>query len=205
MSSSDSRGDAAALLYIVPFGATAVYGLYLWIRSGISALLPTNVFLTVARDPYLFVVGSFAVLLGAVLDISSADPASRQTKARSTGNTLQSIAAASLILALGGAWYANGFVHISDTLTYFIVARYTVIFPAMLVLLSYLITGQFKVKGLLDSRFVGVILILLAPASVYEVGKRDTAGGLALALVLVIVGVWLLMRKARTPAEPEQQ
>jgi len=205
MSSSDSRGDAAALLYLVPFAASAVYGLYLWARGGISALLPTTVYLAVARDPYVFLVGSFAVLAGVVLDVGSAEPASRQAKAKSTGNILQSIAVASLILALGGAWYANGFVHISATVTDFMVARYTVIFPAMIVFLSYLLTVQFKAESVLNTKFAGVILILLAPAAVYEIGKRDTAGGLTVALVLVVGGIWLFLRKAKTPAEPVPQ
>jgi hypothetical protein len=205
MSSSGFRGDAAALLYLVPFGASAVYGLYLWVRSGISGLLPTSVYLQVARDPYLFIVGSFAVLIGAAVDIGGAEYEERQAKAKSTGSLLQSIAVASLILALGGAWYANGFVHISATVTDFMVARYTVIFPAVLVLLSYFITVQFKFQSLKSPKFIGVILILLVPAVVYEVGRRDTAGGLALALLLVAGGVWLLLRKAQPPAETGQQ
>jgi hypothetical protein len=204
MSSSDFRGDAAALLYLVPFLASAVYGGYLWARGGLSALLPNAVYLAVARDPYVFLVGSFAVMVGAALDISSADSASRQAKARSTGSILQSIAVASIILALGGAWYSNGFLHLSTTVTDFIVARYTVIFPAMLVFLSYLITAQFKFQSLLNPKALGVILILLAPASVYEVGKRDTAVGLAIALALVIAGVWLLLKKVQKPPEPVQ-
>ena len=140
-----------------------------------------------------------------MLDIGSADPESRQAKAKSTGNLLMSIAVASMILALGGAWYSNGFVHVSETVTDFLVARYTVIFPAMLVLLSYLITVQFKAESIMNTKFVGVILVLLAPAVVYEIGKRDTAGGLALALVLVIAGIWLLLRRAKAPVEPAQQ
>jgi hypothetical protein len=204
MSSSDFRGDVAALLYLVPFLATGVYGAYLWARSGISTLLPTAVYLAVARDPYVFLAGSVAVMVGAILDISSADPASRQAKARSTGSILQSIAVASLILALGGAWYSNGFLHISATVTDFMVARYTLIFPVMLVFLSYLITAQFKLQSLMNPKALGIILVLLAPAVVYEVGKRDTAGGLAIALVLVIAGVWLLLRRAQAPAETGQ-
>src|SRR5271157_3045133 len=205
MSSSDFRGDAAALLYLVPFIACGAYGVYLWARSGISILLPTTVYLAVARDPYVFLVGSFAVMVAAAIDISSADSASRQAKAKSTGSILQSLAVASLILALLGAWYSNGFLHLTTTVTDFIVARYTIIFPAMLVLLSYLVTAQFKVQSLRNPKALGVILILLAPAAVYEVGRRDTAGGLALALVLVIAGIWLFLRRAQTPAEPGQK
>jgi len=205
MSFRDFSDDAAALLYLVPFLATGVYGVYLWVKAGISGILPATVYLTVARDPYVFLVGSFAVMLGVALDVSSAAPEARQAKVKSTSSILQSIAVASLILALAGAWYSNGFIHVTDTVTDFIVARYTVIFPAMLVLLSYLITIQFRVQSLLNPKVIGVILLMLVPAVVYEVGKRDTAGGLAIALAFVIVAVWLFLRKAQAPPEPKQQ
>jgi hypothetical protein len=201
----EREGDAAALLYLVPFVATAGYGLYLWAKTGLSAILPSSVYLSVARDPYVFIVGSFAVMAGVVLDIMSAEPGSRLAQARSTATILQSIAAASLVLAFLGAWYSNGFLHLTATFTDFIVSRYTVIFPAVLVLLSYLITLQYNVKTLRNPKVIGVILFAIVPAEVYEVGKRDTALGLAIALVLVIAGIWPFVRKQKPRAEPAPQ
>jgi len=204
MSSRALNEDIPAVLYLVPFLGSAVYGLYLWVQSGISPLLPTTVYLTVTRDPYLFIVGSFAVLVGVVADVTSSDQQSRPARLRSTADLLQSIAIASLVLSLLGAWYSNGFVDIPGAATDFILGRYSVIFPAMLVLLSYLMTISLKFDGLRNFKVLGVIALLLVPAVVYEVGKRDTAGGLAIALVLAIVGFGLILRSGGAGAAKDQ-
>lgn len=197
--------DATAVLYLVPFLVSAAYGLYLWVRGGLSATLPKTVYLTVTRDPYVFMLGSFAVMLAVVVEVTSAESAGRQAKAKSTGDTLQSVAAASVVLALLGAWYANGFVNITGTVTDFIVGRYSIIFPAVMVLLSYLVTIQLKLDSLRNPKVLGIIAMLLVPAVVYELGKRDAAGGLAIALVLIIVGVGFILKGGRKPQAAAEQ
>lgn len=205
MSSKGYSKEVPDILYLVPFLVSGVYGVYLWATNGISIELPSTVFLTVTRDPYVFIIGSFAVMLGMIVEISSAEEAERQARVKSVAGTLQSIAVASLVLALVGALYCNGFLHLSDAATDFIVGRYGVVFPTMMVLLSYLITLQAKVEAVRNPKVLGVIAMLLVPAVVYEVGKRDTAGGLAIALALVIVGMFLFVRNGTKTAEPKQR
>lgn len=205
MASKGLSEDIPAVLYLVPFLVSAGYGLLLWVRSGVSAILPKTVYLTVTRDPYVFMLGSFAVIIAVIVEVTSAESAAKQTKAKSTGDILQSVAVASIILALLGAWYANGFVDLSGTFTDFILGRYSIIFPAVMVLLSYLVTIQLKLDSLGSPKVLGTIALLLVPAAVYELGKRDTAGGLAIALVLVIVGVGLFLRSGRKPQASAEQ
>ncbi len=204
MSNRGFSEDVPALLYIVPFLLSAVYGLYLWARAGISAVLPTDVYLTVTRDPYVFLLGSFAVIFGVVLDTSRTD-GDRQAKMRTTADTLQSIAIASLVLALLGAWYSNGFQHLTSTFTDFIVGRYSVVFPTLMVLLSFLLTINVRGESLRNPKFLGVVALLAVPAVVYEVGKRATAVGVALGLVLLVIGVWVFMRSERTQGQTTQK
>ncbi len=42
MSGRGYSDDLTALLYLVPFAASGVYGLYLWVGAGLSALLPVT-------------------------------------------------------------------------------------------------------------------------------------------------------------------
>ncbi len=205
MSSRGYSEDVITVLYMVPFVASGVYAIYLWARGGISAVLPTAVYLSVTRDPYIFIIGSLAVMAGVIMEVRSAGEADKQAKVKGVGETLQTIAIASLVLALICAWYANSFVHLSGTVTDFIVGRYSLIFPAMLVLLSYLVTVNIKVDSLKNPKVLGIIALLLVPAVVYEVGKRDAAGGFALALVLAIVGIGLLVRNGRMAKSPEKE
>ena len=204
MSRSGNAGDISALLYIVPFVASGLYGLVLWIQSGISSILPSNVYLTVTRDPILFAIGTLAVLGGVVIDVRSSPPQERPATLSSLSNTLQSLAAASLILVLICAVYANGFTDLSSAATDFIVGRYGLVFPVMLVLLSYLVSAKFQIESLFSSKVLAIIALLLVPVSLYEIGKRETSVGLAIALALMIVGVFLFVRKPR-PQKQEKQ
>jgi hypothetical protein len=189
MSRRGYSDDLPALLYLVPFAASGVYGVFLWVKSGVSVLLPSSVYLSVTRDPILFTLGSLAVLLGVVLEVIWTDPLNRVGKIASVSNTLQSMALASLVLAFIADLYANGFLDISGTATDFVVGRYALVFPAMLVLLSYLLRAQFKFQSLRSPKTLGIIALLLVPASLYVLGKRQTAVGLGVAFVLLLVGL----------------
>jgi hypothetical protein len=202
MSSKGLPEDIPFLLYMVPFLLSGGYGIYLWVKSGLSRLLPTTVYLTVTRDPYVFAIGSFAVLLGVIAEVSSAEVAERQAKVKSVAYSLQIIAVASFLLAVLCAWYSNGFVHISETANDFIVGRYSIVFPAIMILLSYLITLQVKVEAVSDPKVLGAIAMILAPLAVYEIGKHHTTIGLAIGLALIIGGVFLFVRGSGKPKEP---
>ncbi|MDA4120819.1 MAG: hypothetical protein OK404_00245, partial [Thaumarchaeota archaeon] len=190
--SSSSRGrneDISALLYLVPFVASGVYAIFLWVRAGVTAILPPSVYLTVTRDPILFVVGSLAVLLAVVLEVTSTDSEGRPSKVASVSNTLQSIALASLVLAFLSALYSNGFLDLSGAATDFVVGRYALVFPAVLILFSYLVRAQFRIDALLNRKTLGIVSLLLVPASLYVIGKRQPALGLGVAFVFLLIGI----------------
>jgi len=205
MSSRARFEDLATLLYLVPFLVSGIYGFVLWVQSGISPMLPSSVYLTVTRDPYVFIVGSIAILLGVLLEVNGTEPAQRVAKLSSLGSTLQYVAAASLVLVLICAWYANGFTDLSGAATDFIIGRYGLVFPAMLVLLSYLITAQFRLASLANRKVLALVALLLVPASLYEIGKRQITVGLALALLLLIIGLGIYLFPERKTPPPERE
>lgn len=204
MSKKVSSDDASVLLYMVPFIASGAYALYLWTVSGISSVLPESVYLTVTRDPILFLVGTFSVMLGVVLEVSSTNPAGRPAKLGSVGNTLQYIAAASFILALVCALYANGFSNISGAVSDFLGGSFNIVFPLVIVLFSYLITARFNIASVKTPAILGIIAMLLVPVSLYEVGKRSTFVGLAVAFVFMIAGLGLFLMSNRRVADQDK-
>jgi len=185
--------DLSTLLYLVPFASGILYALVLWVRNGLSVVLPSSVYLTVTRDPTLFMLGSLAVLLGLMIEVNSTELASRQAKLVSLGTTLQSIAVASLVLALLSAWYANGFTNLTGAATDLLVGRYGLVFPATMVLLSYLLTVRFRLESLTSRNVMAVIAMLLVPASLYEIGRRQIVIGLGVALLLLLAGLYLYL------------
>ena len=204
MSRDGSSDDVSVVLYLVPFIASGAYGIVLWLQAGFSVQLPSAVYLTVTRDPIIFAVGTLAVLAGAFLEVSSTERAARREKLSSIGNTLQSIAVASLVLVLISAIYANG-ADLSGAATDFIVGRYGLVFPVMMVVLSYLITAQFNIGSLRNPQMLGIIALLLVPVSLYEIGKRQTALGLVVSLALIVVGTYLFVRKNGAGSKAEKQ
>ena len=197
--------DISTLLYSVPFLASAVYGLALWVQGGLSAILPSSVYLTVTRDPILFIVGSVSVMLGVLVEVNGADPSVRPAKVISLSNTLQTIAVASLILVLLSAWYANGFTDLTGAATDFIVGRYGLVFPAMLVLLSYLISARLGLSSLTSRKSLAIIAMLLVPVSLYEVGRRVLVVGLVISLVLLLLGLGIYLAPEKKAVKPDEK
>lgn len=195
--------DYSTILYLVPFAAAVVYGLVLWVQTGVSLTLPTSVFLTVTRDPYLFMLGSLAVMLGIVLEVNGTDLPARPAKLASVGSMLQSLAVAALVLVLFFAWYANGFTDLAGMANDFIVGRYGLVFPAVLILLSYLISANIRLASFFTRKALALIAILVVPLPLYELGKRNALAGLVVALVLLFGGVALYLAPEKKP--PQQQ
>jgi len=194
MSSRGKYEDASTLLYLVPFIVSGAYGIYLWVSSGLTPTLPSSAYLQVTRDPYVFLIGIFAILLGVMLDLSGVERQKRRERLAWTCGYLQRTAVACFILALLMAWYANGFLDITDTAQDFVVGRYSVVFPALLFLFSYLVNPTLKLGGAASYKFLGFLAMLAVPAIVYEVGKRDIVVGLASATVFLVVGLYLLVK-----------
>lgn len=202
MSKKVSSDDVVVLLYMVPFIAYVVYALYLWAAGGISAVLPESVYLTVTRDPVLFLVAAFSVMLGVVLDVRLTAPSGRPAKLSSVGNTLQTIAVASFVLAFLCALYADGLS--AGAVSDFLTGRFSLVFPVVMVLFSYLITARFNLPSLKTPTMLGIIAMLLAPAFLYEVGRRSTVLGLVVALVFMMAGLGLFLMSNRKVADHDK-
>ena len=197
--------DVSTLLYLVPIVVPIAYAIVLWVQGGLSVTLPSSVYLNVTRDPILFIVVSLAVMLGVIIELNGTEPKARPAKLTSLGGTLQSIAVASLVIVVIGALYANGFTDLTGAATDFVVGRYGLVFPAALVLLSYLITVRFKLPGVTRMQAVATVALLLVPVSLYELGKRETAVGIGVAFLLLIIGMALYLSPEKRSSPPKQE
>jgi len=197
--------DVSTALYLVPVVVPVIYALVLWAQSGLSVTLPSSVYLSVTRDPFLFIGASLAVMLGIVIEVNGTEPKARPAKLISLGGTLQSMAVASLVVVAVAALYANGFTDLTGAATDFIVGRYGLVFPATLVLLSYLITVRFRLPGLTRMQAGATVAMLLVPVSLYEIGKRQTAVGVGVAFVFLVIGVALYLYPEKAPSPPKQE
>ena len=189
----DRKGDLAFLLYATPFIINFAYTLYLWASSGISIMLPQLIFLEVTKSPYIFLIGFAAVVFGALLDFNSAAPDRRRNAVFSLSKRLQSIAVLSIVLALVAAWYAADFT-VGGTVFNLLDGRYALVFPALLVFLSFLILPAVRLQGANLKNLLVVLLLIGSPAAVYEIGKANTIAGLGVGVILLFLAVFLLVR-----------
>src|ERR1700682_4737038 len=109
MNSKERKEDASFLLFAVQFALSALYAIYLWSTTGISAILPQSVFLGVTESPYVFLIGFAAVLVGVIIDILAQDPPFRRMTLQRDSDRLQLLAVVSLVLGALCAWYAADF------------------------------------------------------------------------------------------------
>ncbi len=196
MSSGSSKQDVPFLLFLVPFAVSGIYALYLWVTSGISAVLPSGVFLQVTESPYVFLIGFVAVMVAAALDIQFTDPANRRTKLIQESGTLQKVAVAALVLGVVCAWYAAGF-DLGGAAANVAAGRYVVVFPGLVILFSFLILPSVSAKREQLRNIVIVLLLLAVPLSVDEVGKRNFFAGMALGVALLAVALYLYFTSRR--------
>jgi hypothetical protein len=187
-------GDVALLLYATPFILNFLYALYVWAGVGLSAVMPSLVYLEVTQSPYIFLVGFAAIALAVVLDFDSEAPNAKKGAILTLSRRLQLIALVSFVLAFLSAWYSaggdlgNGVLNMVD-------GRYPLIFPALLVFFSFMILPSVKLQGVNLKNLGVIVLLVLSPASVYELGKHNTIAALGVGLILVLAATFLLVYK----------
>jgi hypothetical protein len=193
---ADRNGDIALLLYAAPFILNFAYALYLWVGTGISAILPQLVFLEVTQNPYLFLAGFAAVSMAAVIDFNSEPPERKRIAVVTLSKRLQTIAVVSIVLAVLAALYAADF-DASVMIFNLLDGRYPLVFPALLMFLSFLILPSVRLRGANMRNTLVVVLLIASPAALYELGKRNTIAGLGVGLILLLAAAYLLIRNAK--------
>ena len=192
-STTERNGDIAFLLYLAPFILNLVYALYAWSQAGLSDILPQYVYLEVAQSPYVFLAGFAAVSVAALIDFNSEVPNSGKSALLALSKRLQAVAFISLVLAFIAAWYAASF-SITTGLFNLLDGRYPLVFPALLVLFSFLILPSVRLQGANPKNLLVIALLIASPAALYELGKRSSIVGLGVGLILLLLAALLLVR-----------
>jgi len=194
--STKNSGDVAFFLYLTPFIANFAYTLYLWASSGISLVLPQLVFLEVTQNPYIFLVGTAAVIFAGLMDVTGEEPGTRRVAVTKLSSRLQTIAAVSIVLAAVASLYSS---HLNIGIAGFnlLDGRYPLIFPALLVLFSFLILPTLRLP---TSDYVGVVIVLLllaSPLVLHELGKSNVPAALGVTLLMLLAAAALFLRKGK--------
>ncbi len=202
MPKSDAYGDLSFVLYIVPLAVSAIFGVVLWAQAGGGAIFPQSAYLGVTKSPYVFLAGFTAVLLAATLDVTNEEVDNRRTGLFAVSKRLQKLAFVCFVLAIITAWYATGFTgNTGSVVSTILSGRYAMVFPALLVVFSFLILPTVKIqKGQIRS-VAAIVCLLAVPGVIYEVGRNNIGAAFAVSLVLIIVALLLMVSVHRIKIE----
>ena len=189
-------GDVALLLYAAPFIINFVYAIYLWSGLGFSSTLPQLIFLEVTQNPFIFLAGFAAVAFAVVLDFNDEPADLRRSSLFKLSGRIQAIAALSLVLSLIAAFYAAG-GDPNMTVLNVLGGRYSLVFPALLVFLSFVILPSVRTQVSSVRNLLVIVFLVASPVALYELGKRNTIAGLGVGLILILAAAFLLIRTKR--------
>jgi len=185
---SELAEDISFILFLLPVILTG--GFLLW-ASSIGSGYDTDIYLSITRNPIIFVISILAVSAGTLVEIYSNPLSLRKRKLEINARRMQWLAGITILTSAVAAWVSlGGSATPPAFLGLFLTARFPLIYSVLLYVLSSMLTLQFKIPSTESSLVVNsssVIVLLLAPIS-FLVG---TTAQLPFAIV-VIVSISLL-------------
>lgn len=186
----DSFEDATFILYITPILLNGVYGLWSWVAGGADLPMLRQVYSNLTRETIIFLAGLLAVCVAVVLDARYLSPIEVVER------RVTRLAVFCFITALIIALLSTGF-NLGIGLTLFLQGRYALIFPALLMVLSFL----FRVRGLGSTSFKSVgrglslILLLVSPLTLYLLWRLGAVWYVVFAVPLILVITSLVLMR----------
>ena len=210
MNPKDIGEDTAFFLYLAPLAASIVYGVYEWLQIGPhSGSMPGNAFLITSKDPYLFLFSLSCILVGLVLEVRTTPFSSRAEIVSANVRRMQILAIVVLVVSFAASDSAAGYGDVVTAVSFFLAARYALIFALFLLGMSILFSlrqfvGGFGYSALVE--FIGLLLIGASPLVLY-VGLKihlDFSASGAAAIIALILGLVLFFTKGKRFSRAKQ-
>jgi len=187
----NSIEDAAFILYIAPILLNGGYGLWSWVTEGADLTALQQVYITLTREPLIFVAGLLAVCVAVVLDARYLSPI------EDVDRRVTRLAVFCFITALIIALLSTGF-SLSRGLILFLQGRFALIFPALLMVLSFLFRVRWVSSTSLKNagRGLSLLLLLISPLTLYLLWRLGAVwyAVLVVPLLLIIASIILMMK-----------
>ena len=182
--------DISFFLYILPIAIYGLYSLYLWILAGITSYLPSDVYLAVAENITIFLIGVLAVCLAVVIDVWASASDLRVKRMEENTSRMRNLAFIYLIFSVFFAWSATSYsLDLTSILDIYLKGRYIILYPVFLFGLSFVLTPSikdaFKVPTLLFE-IIPLALIISSPLFLYLLWRLESS-------TLVIFSIPLLL------------
>ena len=201
MQRAETTENISFILYLVPLISSTIYALSLWASEGLSSTLPETVYLSVTKDPYLFLIGFLAICSAVLIEVYGSSKESRLSRIEANSRQLQVLAVISIGAAVLSVWSTLGYsFNISGILQILLEGRYALIFPLMLFILAFLLNTSLKINLLSYNNLVknaSLILMIASPLIFYGLWRIHVPweGIISITLITLIIGLALLIYK----------
>ena len=198
---AETTENISFILYLVPLISSTIYAISLWASEGLSLTLPETVYLSVTKDPYLFLVGFLAICCAVLIEVFGSSKESRLSRIETNSKQIQILAVISFSAAVLSVWSTIGYsFDISRTLQILLAGRYALIFPLMLFILAFLLNTSLKFNLLSFNNLMknaSFILMIASPLIFYGLWRIHVPweGIISITLITLIIGVALILYK----------
>jgi len=165
----ESAENLSFLLYLMPIVMTTAYTLVLWASKGLTLNIPLDIYLSITKNPYLFLLGLTSVSLAVLVDVYGSSKEKRYSKLQENHRQIQILATICLISVVFCLWNVIGFSINSKFIQILLEGKYSLLFPLSLFIQSLLINPsletKIKPKSLIEN--FSIILIVGSPIILY--------------------------------------
>jgi hypothetical protein len=198
---AETTENISFILYLVPLISSTIYAISLWTSEGLSSTLPETVYLSVTKDPYLFLISFLAICCAVLIEVFGSSKESRLSRIETNSKQIQILAVISFSAAVLSVWSTIGYsFDISRTLQILLAGRYALIFPLMLFILAFLLNTSLKFNLLSFNNLMknaSFILMIASPLIFYGLWRIHVPweGIISITLIILIIGVALILYK----------
>ena len=198
---AETTENISFILYLVPLISSTIYAISLWTSEGLSSTLPETVYLSVTKDPYLFLISFLAICCAVLIEVFGSSKESRLSRIETNSKQIQILAVISFSAAVLSVWSTIGYsFDISRTLQILLAGRYALIFPLMLFILAFLLNTSLKFNLLSFNNLMknaSFILMIASPLLFYGLWRIHVPweGIISITLITLIIGVALILYK----------
>ena len=198
---AETTENISFILYLVPLISSTIYAISLWTSEGLSLTLPETVYLSVTKDPYLFLISFLAICCAVLIEVFGSSKESRLSRIETNSKQIQILAVISFSAAVLSVWSTIGYsFDISRILQILLAGRYALIFPLMLFILAFLLNTSLKFNLLSFNNLMknaSFILMIASPLIFYGLWRIHVPweGIISITLITLIIGVALILYK----------
>jgi hypothetical protein len=188
------------ILYLTPLLTSTFYAISIWIPKGFSFSIPLPVYLTVTKDPYLFIFGLISVCLAVLLEIYVSPINSRLNNLIENCQQVQILALICVASTLISAWSTTNYsLNTYKFLETILEGRYALIYPINLFMLSLLLNPSIRLElTSLDNIIekTSLILLISSPLIMYMLFSLQMPWIIIITstLITLLIGLVLLYR-----------